>query len=62
MQRGAMEDLKEALKILWNGARKDPINGFAMPLIGAGLLFWVWYEGWLTWDQIKYIICHGDLC
>ncbi len=57
-----MEDLKEALKILWNGARKDPINGFAMPLIGAGLLFWVWYEGWLTWDQIKYIICHGDLC
>ena len=56
------KDVKEALKILWDGARKDPINGAVMPLIGIGILFWVWYEGWLTWDQIKYIICHGDLC
>ena len=62
MQRGAMEDLKGALKILWDGARKDPLNGAVFPLIGIGILFWVWYEGWLTWDQIKYIICHGDLC
>ena len=57
-----MKDLKAALKILWDGARKDPINGAIMPLIGIGILFWIWYEGWLTWDQIKYIICHGDLC
>ena len=62
MQRGAMKDLKGALTILWDGARKDPINGFAMPLIGAGLLFWVWYEGWVSWDVIHVFICHDLPC
>lgn len=55
-----MKDLKAALKILWDGARKDPINGAVLPLCGAALLFWFWYEGWFTWDMIKYIACGGE--
>lgn len=56
-----MNDLKDALKALWAGAQRDPINNAVLPLIGAGILFFVWYEGWLSWDVIHIIICH-DLC
>lgn len=57
-----MEDLKEALKILWDGARKDPINGLVMPLIGLGFLFWIWYAGWVEWSTIHVFVCHDLPC
>ena len=56
-----MDDLKAALKILWDGARKDPINGAVLPLIGVAILLWLWCLGWLTWDVIHVLVCH-DLC
>ena len=56
------KDVKEALKILWDGARKDPINGAIMPLIGIGILFWIWYEGWVSWNTIHAFICYDLPC
>jgi len=56
-----IHDLRVALRILADGARRDPVSGLVMPLVGAAALFVLWYRAWLPWSVIRVIICH-DLC
>ena len=58
---GVIHDLRVALRILADGARRDPVSGLVMPLVGAAALFVLWYRAWLPWSVIRVIICH-DLC
>lgn len=53
--------MKAALSILIDGVRRDPINNGVLPVIGAMILFALWYYGWMSWDAIHVLICH-DLC
>ena len=53
-----MSDLSDALKILRDQAKRDPINYAIMPTIGAIILFVLWEKGWLSWTVIKAIVFH----
>jgi hypothetical protein len=55
-----MSDLVDALKLLRDNARRDPINHAIMPLAGIGILIVAYHYG-LPWAVIKAIVCH-DLC
>lgn len=55
-----MSDLVEALKLLRDNAKLDPVNCAIMPLAGIGILIVAFHYG-LPWAVIKAIICH-DLC
>ena len=39
----------------------DPLNDVVLPLIGAALLAWVWWEGWVPWGYIKAFVFHDLL-
>jgi hypothetical protein len=55
-----MSDLGDALKVLRDNAKRDPINCALMPLVGIGILIVAYHYG-LPWAVINAIICH-DLC
>ena len=50
--------MKAALHIIIENAKRDPVNGAVMPLIGATMLFAAWYYWGLPWAIIKEILFH----
>lgn len=63
MLQGPMkaDDWIEAAKIVITNAKRNPINEAIMPLVGAGIIFALWYYDIVSWPTIKMFLCY-DLC
>jgi len=55
-----LSDLRDALKVLRDNAKRDPVNCAIMPIAGIGILIVAYHYG-LPFKVIKAIVCH-DLC
>ena len=56
-----MNEISAALRAFVDQVKRDAINNAVLPAIGAGILFSLWYYGWVSWSVIHAFLCH-DLC
>ena len=56
------DDIIEFAQILWVNAKKDPINNAVLPMIGAGIVFALWYYDIVSWKAIHMFFCYGLEC